>query len=772
MGYSSEESVGESITKSGQPVISTPLPVGTNSEEQALSEAELILPVEIARAASRAEDTTEDVIETTSETTDELLASHDGSQAVMSDIILDIPGIAFRAARTGDTNLLEVLLGPSLPDEKKQFIKLLLERHAIEEEMRIFEFMAYVTDKRLEVIEAYENTDPDYRNFNKLQQKLNGLLSECITIATNRYQNDTNNHHFSQCVPLNDNALKKVVLYIDREQYVGDLSKLRASALGDTSIRLFLQKHDVKFEPDADYAHFYLSESLKAAWVKVWRERFGLRAENMMVPVLQTEDDYQANKKCITDEASRYHVRVTHSKGRLTEVNTRIHEFGLPYHERGKRQLANIEAYLADQQNKLSPELLALISKVKTAILFKAGEATYRHLAGTNDEPRSCWVSPQLRDKSGATLMFGPVRNEWYRTANLLLKYGLTVNASNKKGQTPATIAKMEEDELLNHIERYAREKSSQFIDDAQKIVTEYEEKYKLTLNSIWKRLRYRIFNSLEVLEERMNKEVPLYKKAIKESSQALSDFELALQIGQLSKNAKRGLLNKSKLHGELEKLLDCYMSEQHYGVKPREGVSSLMVYRGGAQDEDHDNSHAALVQSRLEQERQLQKLQQALAEKEAENMQLRGDVDHLSVRLESEKQLNSQQSQTIARQSTIIEEIEAKLKEEIVKREAQEKRVAELEVNFHTRDSEVQAMQQMIQVMQNTLLRIQAQQQQSQPLEQVVPPPSAPIDMVVRRVSVSSSTMYGSPPEESLATPSGESGSILMRRFGSINNE
>lgn len=770
MGYSSEESVGESVTKSSQPVIFAPLPVGTNSEEQALSEAELILPVEIARAASRAEDTTEDVIETTSETTDELLASRDGSQAVMSDIILDIPGIAFRAARTGDTNLLEVLLGPSLPDEKKQFIKLLLERHAIEEEMRIFEFMAFVTDKRLETINTYENIATEYRNLNILQHKLNGLLSECVITATNRYQNDSSNHHFSQCVPLNDNSLKKVVLYIDHEQYLDDISKLRASLLGDTSIRLFLQSHHVKFEPDADYAHFYLSESLKAAWVEVWRERFDFRSQTMIVPTMQTEDDYQANKKCITDEASRYHVRVTHSKERLTEVNTRIHEFGLPYHERGKRQLANIEAYLADQQNKLSPELLELISKVKTAILFKAGEATYRHLAGTNDEPRSCWVSPQLRDKSGATLMFGPVRNEWYRTANLLLKYGLTVNASNKKGQTPATIAKMDENELLNHIERYAREKSSQFIDDAQKIVTEYEEKYKLTLNSIWKRLRYRIFNSLEVLEERMNKEVPLYKKAIKESSQALSDFELALQIGQLSKNAKRGLLNKSKLHGELEKLLDCYMSEQHYGVKPREGVSSLMVYRGGAQD--HDNDHVALVQSNLEQERQLQKLQQALAEKEAENIQLRDDVDHLSVRLESEKQLNSQQSQTIARQSTIIEEIEAKLKEEIVKREAQEKRVAELEVNFHTRDSEVQAMQQMIQVMQKTLLGLQAQQQQSQPLEQVVPPPSEPIDMVVRRVSVSSSTMFGSPPEESLATPSGESGSILMRRFGSINNE
>ncbi len=751
MPYSSEEEMKDSVSRTEHQPSHVALPVGTNSEEQKKSEDDLLKVKKRTRAASVADEqvviqeskfsaSREDAEDSLSETVEVVDDAIDKTAALMSAVHLDISAIAFNAAKQGDSELLEVLLGPSLPNEKDEFIRLSAQRAAREDQKRIYEFMLDVTKARIAEVTDFDSIPSDYKDYKKLSIKLNSLVSDCIARASERYNADEK--LFSQCIELNDYSRDKVVLEAD-EMLPANKSLVTESAV---PMKTVLMGHGVTISATDRYASFYLSDTIKKAMELIWVDRFVYRSVLMVFPVVENAKSYELKKKGLVNESHIYGQYILQCESDIRNLDNEIQSYTTAYLTRCRRQLSLIDALLTDQRYELSPELIGLINKVKVTILFKMGDARYKHLAGAADEPRRCWVSPHIKNATGSTMLHVAVQRKRYKSAYVLKSHGLMLNTKNRKGKTPADLSGYEEDELNRIIQKYARVTDSAFLKEVEEVVLKYLAKSNKTLNSVPRTLLYRIFHDINILRTRVNHEIPRYRQKIQETRQSLDDMPFALSALKYAKDAQKGLRNRSELHQSIIALVDQYLDiDNNYGVKPLDEVARIGIAPQGSIAQTK-----ALAAARAESDRQLQVIVQQselIARLEGENQDLSGKLDKA-------RDFAAEQSKKIASQDAKIDE-----QSEQIKTQANE--LDALKATVTRQGSDMQAMQDSIAQMREMMLMIQGQQA----TQQAMPRVSSPIPIVVKRVSVNPNTLYA-PSAEAPATPALEQDGIPMNSF------
>ncbi len=748
--YSSEEEVGESASRAEHQPPTVVLPVGTNAEEQQLSEEELARRMTRTRATSTAEAPTtlvEDGKFSASKEEEEETVDHsmDGSPALMSTIPLNIPTIAFNAAKQGDSELLEILLGPSIASERDIFVELSAQKQAFEDKMRIYEFMLDMTEKRIAEVTTFDALPDEYKNYEAVSMKLNKVSDVCIRKAIESYHAEEK--PFNQCVVLNDYSYRKVVLEID-QMHSGSLHELRGLSLAnDATIGIFLESNGVKVVKTGQTVSFYLSDGLQKAMENLWLDRFVYRSELMVFPKVDAKS-FEIKKKALDNEACLYRQYIATCRTEIQTLDRDITAYHATYIARCKRQLALIESLMGGHQSQVGPELLNLLGQVKTTILFKMGDNHYKHLANTPNEPKNCWLSPHIRNGEQSTLLHVAVQRKRYRAAHVIRTHGVMLSVKNGNGETPAQLMNYEEDELDRIIQEYSRVKESQFLQDVDNILTDYLTKGNKTLNSAVRRAFYSIFHSVQILRGRIFEEIPQYRQQLQETRQALDDFEFALLARSSATNAKKGFRNRSDLHDPILGLVNRYLDlKENYGVKRLDEEARITITSGSVSV--HANELAVV---RAESERNLQQVIQQAKMIE----RLEGENQDLSVKLDEARTFTANQSMKIASQDAIIGEQTVKINQQADELKALQSTVAQ-------QGASMKVMKDSLEEMRSLMLMIQ----QQQAAQQAMPQASDPIPIVMRRVSVNPSTLYGSPPEASV-TPALEKGGIPMNSLTS----
>lgn len=507
-------------------------------------------------------------------------STESSDDAPMSTIPLNMTEAAFHLAKRGDDRLLRVLLGPSIPAEKSKNIEINAQIDTWTTEERLYEFMFRLTQARLAVIEEFKTVSPDYRDFDVLNAKLAGASGDTITKMCEAFEivGSVNGQY---CVELNDMPLIEIDLEIDQKQHVVSLVKRHSGEQKQSSIKMFLSAHGIRFDAEAKYAHFRLNDAYREAMKEVWFKRFTHRASMLPLERMTNDAELERCKLQLKQDEESYQCRMDYCSNQKLELITQQNMFENAFVERCNQQKVWIDDYHQCPAPLPGENFEDYFRLVKILLKFTLGEEEVMHLAGTADEPKKIWVPYDVTDVKGNTLMHVAAENHRYRTVNALLKYGLRVNKKNNDGVTPAMLANEDEAELENKAAIFGRDKESNFLEAERKMIVKYKKRAEGILASRWSRFWYSLAHNVEILQERVNVEVPELLNQLAEAYQDISDMQFAIKVFEMHDAAKRGLRTKSQLHDQAFKLAVRYLRKRDFGVKLESEVEKFIQEAG-----------------------------------------------------------------------------------------------------------------------------------------------------------------------------------------------
>ncbi len=501
------------------------------------------------------------------------------------EAVAPISEVAFLAAKRGDFDLLEVLLGPSIEAEKKQHIALSVEIAKVEETRRIYVFLAALTQARIDEIRKFKALDLAYQDYGIL----NSILQKKVVKAIINSQLDSlalrAGLFAEECREINDEPLIKIQLDIDPPLGMNLLVDRASGGIDPSTIKTFLVDNHIAFADDQQYIHFWMTPALVDAFAEVWRQRFKYRASRTTIDQINNADELE---KFLAEQVHMlkiYDDFIDHCIEMNRPSAMKIEELGNHFIERCHRQRLLIPALLESNAN-YSPALIDFLTHALYCLKVELEEEGFAHLNASNDKPKGRWLSCDITTYKQNTLLHLAAEYKRYRIVHLLMKHGLRLDTPNQDGISPVELSGFEPETLIDLAQKYSREKKSDFLKKSLEKVLHYEAYAKGILNSGVRKFFYRIFWNLSILESRVNEEIPSLLTELHAASQKLSDMEFAISALKLYHNARRGLRRHSELHTAIMQLIIRYFSEPNFGVKLEDEIHTLMRITGAGTPE------------------------------------------------------------------------------------------------------------------------------------------------------------------------------------------
>ncbi len=631
---------------------------------------------------------------------------------------------AFLAAKRGELSLLEVLLGPSIQSEKEKHIELSAKITKVDDVVRIYTFMIKLTEVRIATIREFESLKPEYQNY----RVLNTLLNERIVKEVIEGQVDSmglrGDVYVEECRELNNDPLIEIALDID--------SPLE-EVVSQSTIKTFLRANHVPFTDEQQYVHYWVAKGLALAFSNVWYERFAYRATKMPMASINNEDELKQTLETLYQMHKRYEDYASDNADIKRPNITTVDELEHALLARCRRQRGLVVDLLQDKSGRFTPEIIEFLEHALYCLQVELEEEGFAHLNASENKPKSKWISHQITTFKNNTLMHIAAEYKRYRMVSLLMKYGLDVTTPNQDGKTPAALADMDEETLIDFALKYSREKESDFLEKSKEVVKKYEENANIILTSPVKKLFYRLFNNLPILEKRVNHDVPELYAKLRLAYQNLSDMEFAVAAIRLYHQAERGFRNRSALHRSIMNLVIRYLTEQSFGVKDAEDIQRIMQITGLGTPEGEKVYEMEIMQVR----ETVKRLEEVITAKggviaclQSENELLRREHSSAIEGIRERDEVIEEQKQAIETQNIEMEN----LKQIVIE---QGKTIAKTQSDL----SEMKAMMQQLLMQQNKPLQI----------TQAKDIPSAAVS-----VSNHASTLYGASPDGFSPSPDG----------------
>lgn len=635
---------------------------------------------------------------------------------------------AFLAAKRGDYELLEVMLGPSIPAEKQEYIELSAKVAADADIQRLYAFLVYLTQKRIEELMAFKALDPDYQDFTMLNSRLaNKVIETAITdqVASFQDQRSLAPEGFRE---LNDNPLIEIALDIDTDT----VATVRKDA---STMKTFLMTHGVKFAEAQRVVHFWTTPELNKALQDMWYERFAYRASKMPIEVIKNIDELEAALAKQVANCAFYKDKVDECAKIKAPIQSKLVLNENAFIARHQRQRELIEKVLNEKIHAFSNEMQAFLTYANFCLKVELEEEGYGELKGTDEHPKGRWISPNITTFKRNTLMHLAASYKRYRAMYLLHTYQLSLHAKNSDGVTPLALSGEDEAMLLKSMATYSRVVESDYLKESKQVMRDYRNHKLSILESPVKKFFYRIFKNWDVTNGRLYGEIPELLAILLEASQKLSDMEFALAVIRFSRTANRGLFKKSELYRDLMDLVMKFFMEPGYGVKLEEEIVAFMRLT----NTDTPGGERVFEMQVVEARQTVKRLQAAIVESNGAIISLQSENDGLR----NEK---SEMQAAVREKDEEIVALKEALDKQAAAYQAQGEKVQSLEMKSLQQDETLAQMKADTEQLRQMVQQLMQNQIQHTP---AVPIPGA-------SVAYHTSTLYGASPES--FTPSSPS--------------
>lgn len=418
----------------------------------------------------------------------------------------ELPKIAFLAAKRGDLDLIQVLLGPNIKQHRERYLNLLREIHQIKLNLQLNEFRSKLAQAALTEISIYLALDRRYQAITTL----NETLSE-------------KSHHITEEAI---HSATTETLCAERNTINGDMPPISPSML-EEECRTRFNREIIGFD----------LQSMKTT------EHAAMKADMINDYLLVVSDNIKADKtklKSITDEKEKINKKFSERlDSQLRILNT--------YKSNPEKCWAdtvkdNLENYIYE---------LECIKQLDEPILNPNIQA---------------WLDPNLMDEKGNTLAHHAAAEKNYHLLNYLIKMGTSLDARNDNDQTPAQLCYLTESELARIIQQYEDITESELVKSLLEIMHKYKQKADAILFSSFKAFLYRLFYDIETLKSRIENDIPAYLSLIEKAKNDPDDKRLVVEGIPIALNAKRGALGRSQFHADVIALFRKYHAERGFG--------------------------------------------------------------------------------------------------------------------------------------------------------------------------------------------------------------
>jgi hypothetical protein len=503
---------------------------------------------------------------------------------------------AFLAAKNGESEFLEVLLGPSIPAEKHKREELLVLAQGVFEVTTLWEFRCRLAESKLAVLQNFEASPV---NFAELNQALHASAVQAIDVSLALFDERQGLH-------------KTAYYSVDQLQFPTlDLNDRRLGRSALTMKDFFNAQDGIKHDEKNIYC-VELTDDMKASLKRLQGARYKKQAEAVGFELIDKPDValYIAQ---LNDDVAIATSKVEALLAERTVINNQCAELDdLQYNQRKQRFDGLVEKFKRDLSKVPSvyrrvplPELPALLKSAKVPV--------------------------SVRDKEGNTLLHVASEARQYHVVRLLLERDADLNALNQMQATPWDLARLTGPGELKALAKvYKKRSESKFLADVVKAVGSYKEEHEKILNSFKKYL-----HTDKRLAERADQLLAI-QAGIERAKQVPTDDLLVLTILTINLLATRGSRGRSTLLDPLMGHVSRYLKEKGYGVTNQDIMEIFNGEHVGAV-----NDELARANSELMADKKL--LEGLLRERDSTIAQKIKDIQALATRNElNEKKISS----------------------------------------------------------------------------------------------------------------------------------
>lgn len=237
-----------------------------------------------------------------------------------------IEGIAFIAAKRGEFKLMELLLGPSVEKEKKEYITLNAIILRYENHKRMYDFMSSLTEHRLKCISDYMKAPEQYRNIQTLNSDLSGATAKVIQDIIDSISAQIDINGVPYCVELTNHPLINMKLDIDK--YHEPVNE------ADETIITFLTRVGIRIPDNEQIIHFQMTQRIAEEMIHLWNKRLHCRASKMPLPELQHPSEVIDLEEQLKEAFNLYDRKMEEYNTIKIPLSTKAVELAIAYEQR------------------------------------------------------------------------------------------------------------------------------------------------------------------------------------------------------------------------------------------------------------------------------------------------------------------------------------------------------------------------------------------------------------------------------------------------------
>lgn len=530
---------------------------------------------------------------------------------------IDHIAYAFIAAKNGDHDFLEALLGPSIPSEKRQYEKLLADIQTYYDKIELWEFRRRLAERKLAMLKNFKGGVDVVLSINT---QLRACAADEIQLSVDAWSDRCGVHSLVYY-----NATQSQFPTLDAHDHMHGYSP---NKMGDFFASLGITK------PDAQaYYCISLSQETKAALRDLLVARYERQAERVDFDIKEISEvsDYLDHLGNSIDAAQAEIDRLSAQKRPISDQIAQLNDVNYNVRKQRFRDLvAKFEA---------NPELLPLVYRVPSPELGPL--------------LKSARVPVDARNKDGNTLLQVAAEAKKYNVVRLLLDHDADLSVRNGINAPPVwELAGLHtEAELRSLAKVYKRRNESRFLADVNKDFQAYKKAHEDLLKSY-----KRYLHTEKRLQER-SEQLANLEAGIQKAKTVPIDDILVLDILTLNLLATRGSLGRSGLFDPLVARVKRYTQEKGYGVTRQDIIEVL-------NGEVSASVNAELERVTKEKDARIELLEAELRSSELKNTMKDSALASMSVQCEEKDAEISKQRHLLSEKDKAIEWYQSKVNE------------------------------------------------------------------------------------------------------------